>query len=272
MLFKIGSEGNEVRLIQSFLKKLGYKVDVDGDYGEQTKTAVVAYQKDKGLSVDGEVGDKTLTSLAKDGFVLSEDRGAAVSSTLTKAFIKDLIETASRYENFVEIKSNAEWDDSDVFGVQKKESDYIKGYMNKVVGWSPGAPYCAAAVGAFITISLEKNKISPEKFLSLWTAHVMTNVRYLHNRHLISITPSLGSVWLARYGSTDSGHTGIVIDIQGDNIITIEGNTSQGATSDPSKQRSGDGFYKRKFQKYGRGLLRTQGFLSAENVLKFFVS
>lgn len=273
MLFKPGSTGNEVRLIQSFLKKLGFKItSVDGEYGEETKSAVAAYQKSRGIDIDGWVGNHTLLFLKKDGFVLSEDRGAAVSTSLTKSFISDLIEIASRYEDFVEIKSNSQWDDPDIFGIQKKESDYLKAYMNKVEGWTPGAPYCAAAVGAFITIALEKNKLLPDKFLDLWTAHVMTNVRYLHNRHLISITPSLGSIWLARYGSTDSGHTGIVVDIQGDNIITIEGNTSSGPTIDPSKQRSGDGIYKRKFQKYGRGLLRTQGFLSAENVLKFFVS
>lgn len=273
MLLRPGSTGDDVKLVQAFLKKKGFKITaVDGEYGPETKDAVSAYQKAKGIYVDGWVGNHTLLFMSKDGFALPEDRGISVSSSLTKNFIKDLNEIAARYEGYVEIKSNAEWDDPDVFGIQKKESEFLKTYMKKVNGWTPGAPYCAGAVGAFIVVALEKNNLSTTKFLNFWTAHVMTNVRYLQSRHLLSITPSLGSIWLARFGSSDSGHTGIVIDIQADNIITIEGNTSPGATADPDKQRSGDGIYKRKFQKYGRGMLRTQGYLSAENILKFFVS
>lgn len=268
-----GSIGHEVALIQSFLKQKGYNITtVDGEFGPETKAAVRTYQKDKGISVDGWVGNHTLLFMAKDGFKMKEERGAAVSPVLVKKFIEDLIKRASEYEGYYEIKSNQDWDDPDIFGVQKEASDKLKKDMDKIKGWEPGYPYCAAYVGAFVTRALQDNKLSTEKFLNLWTAHVMTNVRYLLNKNILSITPSLGSIWLARFGSTDSGHTGVVIDIKGDNIITIEGNTSPGATADPDKQRNGDGIYKRQFHKYGRGTLRTQGYLSAENLLKFFVS
>jgi hypothetical protein len=100
----------------------------------------------------------------------------------------------------------------------------------------------------------------------------MTNVRLLKSKSILSITPSLGSIWLAKFGETDSGHTGIVFDIKGDMLVTLEGNTSSGETSDPNLQRAGDGIYMRKFNKFGRGTLKTQGFLSSENLLKFFVS
>jgi len=274
MLFKLGSKGYEVALIQNFLKSNGYRISVvDGDYGKETKSAVEKYQKNKGIFLtDGEVGDHTLSFMYKDGFKFETDRGAAVSSVLIKSFIKDLIASAEFYEGYIETDSNKEWDDPDIFGKQKVESDRLKRYMDKINWWEPGAAYCAAAVGAFVCMSLEKNKLSTEKFTNLWTAHVMTNVDYLLSKNLLSITPTIGSIWLARFGSTSSGHTGIVIDIHGDNLVTIEGNTSQGATLDPEKQRQGDGIYKRKFQKYGRGSLRTQGYLSAENLLKFFVS
>lgn len=274
MLLKLGSKGQQVAIIQNFLKSRGYKISsVDGDFGQETDAAVKEYQRKKGIFlVDGQIGKHTLSFMVKDGLDLQGDRGVAVSSSLNKQFIKDLINEARFYEDFVEIKSNAEWDDPDIFGIQKKESDRLKSYMDKIKWWEPGAAYCAAAVGAFVVMALEKNNIKTEKFINLWTAHVMTNVRYLLSNNILSITPSLGSIWLAKFGSTDSGHTGIVVDIQADNIITIEGNTSSSPTIDPMKQRQGDGIYQRKFNKFGRGTLRTQGYLSAENLLKYFVS
>lgn len=272
MLLRPGSISEEVKLVQSFLKQKGYKITaVDGEYGDETKAAVSQYQKNVGIYVDGWVGNHTIKFMTRDGLKLPEDRGVAVSQELTKKFIAKLIEEASFYEGYVEIKSNADWDDPDIFGIQKKESDKLKRYMDEVKWWDSGAAYCAGAVGAFVSMALEKCELPKEKFLSIWTAHVMTNVNYLHSKNILSIVPSMGSIWLARFGSSSSGHTGIVTDIQGDNIVTIEGNTSPGPTADPNLQRSGDGIYKRKFNKFGRGNLRTQGYLSAENLLKYLV-
>ena len=144
--------------------------------------------------------------------------------------------------------------------------------MREIEGWTPGAPYCSAAVGAFVIMALQDCKLSSSNFINNWTAHVMTNVRLLKSKNILSITPSLGSVWLAKFGETDSGHTGIVLDIKGDMLVTLEGNTSSGETTNQNLQRAGDGIYIRKFNKFGRGTLKTQGFLSSENLLKFFVS
>ena len=63
-LSKVGSQGDEVRQIQKKLKELGYDPGkADGIYGEQTKNAVIAFQKAKGLSADGIAGPKTLEAL-----------------------------------------------------------------------------------------------------------------------------------------------------------------------------------------------------------------
>ena len=57
-VYRVGSSGEEVKKIQ---RALGIKDD--GVYGQQTKDAVMAYQKANGLQVDGEVGDETMGSL-----------------------------------------------------------------------------------------------------------------------------------------------------------------------------------------------------------------
>ena len=273
MLLKLGSSGNEVRIIQVFLNNIGYSIKLkNGEFSLETRNAVAGYQKNKNLIVDGEVGEKTFQQLLKDGIVLSDDRGATVCKTLTCDFIKNLIKRSEEFEGLVETKENAQWDNPQIAGWQKEQSLKIVSYMNKIKGWTSGAPYCSAAVGAFVIMSLEDCKLSPNKFIANWTAHVMTNVRILKSKNILSVTPSLGSVWLAKSGNTDSGHTGIVLDIKGDMLITIEGNTSVGETSNAALQRAGDGIYRRKFSKNGRSSLVTQGFLSSENLLKFFVS
>lgn len=66
-LSKIGSRGDEVRQIQTVLKNQGYYTgNVDGIYGTITKNAVIAFQKNNGLTADGIAGAKTLKALGID--------------------------------------------------------------------------------------------------------------------------------------------------------------------------------------------------------------
>jgi len=61
---KSGSSGTAVRYLQMQLNFLGYNVGkADGCFGAKTKTAVLAYQADHGLSRDGVAGSKTNASL-----------------------------------------------------------------------------------------------------------------------------------------------------------------------------------------------------------------
>lgn len=63
-LSKVGSQGEEVRQIQTKLKELGFLTDkVDGIYGTNTKNAVIKFQKSKGLNPDGVAGAQTLSAL-----------------------------------------------------------------------------------------------------------------------------------------------------------------------------------------------------------------
>ena len=63
-LSKYGSRGDEVRQIQTKLKRWGYyNGSIDGIYGSKTLSAVKAFQRKNGLTVDGIAGQKTLSAM-----------------------------------------------------------------------------------------------------------------------------------------------------------------------------------------------------------------
>jgi len=64
-LLKFGAKGNITWLVQAKLICLGYKIGLDGDYGNKTKNAIIQFQKIHGLEVDGECGKNTFEKLFK---------------------------------------------------------------------------------------------------------------------------------------------------------------------------------------------------------------
>ena len=65
-LLKKGGKGSDVYVLQTRLNYLGYACyKVDGDFGARTDTAVKAFQKAEGLTVDGIVGNQTWDALNK---------------------------------------------------------------------------------------------------------------------------------------------------------------------------------------------------------------
>lgn len=62
--YKVGSSGDDVKEIQQRLLDWGYYFgSVDGDYGEETKQAVIRFQKKHYITVDGIVGAQTAEKL-----------------------------------------------------------------------------------------------------------------------------------------------------------------------------------------------------------------
>lgn len=71
---KIGSTGTLVQYLQSTLKTLGfYKGSIDGIFGSQTKSAVITFQREFGISQDGIVGPNTWTKLSNFFYIVPTD-------------------------------------------------------------------------------------------------------------------------------------------------------------------------------------------------------
>ena len=62
---RYGSQGSDVTELQKLLNGNGYKLDEDGVFGEQTRSAVKDYQQKNNLTADGIVGSNTWEALAK---------------------------------------------------------------------------------------------------------------------------------------------------------------------------------------------------------------
>ncbi len=62
-----GSRGDAVVALQELLRKRGFMLGIDGDFGAGTEVAVAAFQRDRGLDVDGVVGRATWTALDAAG-------------------------------------------------------------------------------------------------------------------------------------------------------------------------------------------------------------
>lgn len=62
MILKLGSNGEDVKTLQMLLNSAGYAVSIDSVFGPKTEAAVRAFQKDRGLVVDGIVGGKTMAA------------------------------------------------------------------------------------------------------------------------------------------------------------------------------------------------------------------
>lgn len=74
-----GDKGDQVRNVQKRLIALGYlSGNADGDYGNQTKNAVRAFQQNNGLSVTGTVNSSTLNKLNSSS---AKKAGSSSSST-----------------------------------------------------------------------------------------------------------------------------------------------------------------------------------------------
>jgi hypothetical protein len=182
-----------------------------------------------------------------------------------------IIRQAARFVNLREVKPNASWDNPKTPGPDTALVVELREAM-RPSPWQEGWAYCAAFAEAAVRLALAElliPKAEREKFLAVHGPHVMSNVNAFRARGLLSPFPVRGALWLARHGVTTNGHEGIVTaceDSKRGKTATIEANTSLDASS-PVKERDGDWITTRVFPSEGRGLLKTQGFITPQAIL-----
>jgi len=93
-LLKVGSRGNDVKIMQQKLIELGYlNGKADGIFGSQTRDAVIRFQKAKGLTADGIAGPQTLAALygtnsPSNGQPPTQNQGTQPSNSVPTRLLK----------------------------------------------------------------------------------------------------------------------------------------------------------------------------------------
>lgn len=95
----LGSRGETVALIQQRLKEWGYYTgEADGIFGRGTHNAVVRFQRQNGLSPDGQVGKKTAAAM---GVSLSGTISAALYQESELSLLSRLVSGEARGEPYI---------------------------------------------------------------------------------------------------------------------------------------------------------------------------
>lgn len=202
----------EVRDLQISINSAGYhpRLVIDGVFGQETQRGFDWFN-----SIAMPSGHLKCPATSELGFTI--------------------VRNASHYLNLYETKENAQWS-------EKEKSDQLRKEL-EAVGWQSGWAYCIAFVEAIWRQSYADLRAPT----ALWTdlgsklcPHVMTSYRAFKGQ--ISLTPVPGAIFFMQHGTTDSGHAGIVTEVGGQQISTIEGNTSAKAKT-VEQDRQGDGIY-----------------------------
>ena len=97
-LSKYGSTGDEVKQIQTKLKRWGYyNGNIDGIYGSKTVSAVKYFQRTNGLTVDGIAGTQTLQAM---GIYNSTSSSSTTSSSSNLNLLSRLVYSEARGEPY----------------------------------------------------------------------------------------------------------------------------------------------------------------------------
>jgi len=219
---------NDVKAVQARLNDLGFgRLVVDGDFGEGTENAVFHFQArnstpdGKPLAIDGEVAESTWAALFGPGAIFSTQQLSA------DAPMRDLvIDIAASQIGVVEQpRGTNRGPEVDVYirstGLNPADDSYpwcvcflywVFGQAAKVKGVENPLPKTAGVI-------------------ALWKLGLKSEAGVVRKSEASGQTVKPGMIFMLDLGG-GKGHAGLVIDVQGDHVITIEGNTNPGGSSD----------------------------------------
>ena len=207
-IYKLGSRGVGVKLVQSALGQAGWPVIVDGIFGEITRDAVIEFQKAHGLTADGIVGPATLAYLIPDAGC------AAIGLKKSRREIREIIIhcTATREGRDATVEEirqdhirNRGWSDIGYHYVIYRDGSIHEGRdIGKVGAHTTG--YNTGSIGICYIGGLDKNG----KIKDTRTYH-QDNALYQLVKILLEMYPSVNEV---------KGHRDYSPDTNGDGVIS----------------------------------------------------
>jgi hypothetical protein len=209
-----GSKGKNVIELQCILNKLFSPSSVliaDGDFGENTKKAIIQFQIKANLTADGIAGNSTWKSLLEAS---SDKMAIEIPQFLLADIAKKYIGTTEAGDNLA--------------GTSKKMLEIFNADDLMVNGKTDGYPWCAAFVSMCVQklckSSLFFSALNPprepsvNRFLNIWAKQ--------HNCLIFKPSDILFKATKGDIVVFTFSHIGIVESNNGSIIKTIEGNTN----------------------------------------------
>jgi peptidoglycan hydrolase-like protein with peptidoglycan-binding domain/ribosomal protein L6P/L9E len=179
----VGSNGSDVVYLQSGLNKLGYKLTVDGIFGNHTAAAVRDFQKANSLAVDGIAGQMTFAKLAEKTTVPSTPAQPAVTGQVsvklgrvdyaahgTKSFANAAVALVGDKISAISVDEYQYVDPASYKGVPNSDKDFGKYYPTtpKALALASkltnAAAYSAGMIKSGATQAWDVNMTGVEKF------------------------------------------------------------------------------------------------------------
>lgn len=207
-----GRRGNAVRRIQEWLSLQGIGLVTDGVFGPATEFALQTFQHRSQLPVTGRMNRRTFRALT-----------APLKHTLERSKTGGSLRTKMRYY----ARSHLRWKPREIGGQNK--GPWVRAYMDGREG--PQYPWCAGFVCTLLAQACDELgytlPIAPSVSVDRLAASANRNGRFLVGRNGGPREAlRAGDLFLARKTATDWTHTGVVMRVHGEVMLTIEGNTN----------------------------------------------
>lgn len=233
-----GMIGEDVKKIQQKFKDIGYKIDVDGEYGNETEKVVIDFQRYNGIGQTGRVGPQTLAAiLAAKPENRPNAKGALAAADLAER----------------EGQKHLMWT-----GMSSEAEKYLAELRNALGQHTGKFAWC----GAFVTWCFRKSGVNiPLAFSTGYTAayvpgwEIWAKAKGFWYPWDVSFVPQRGDIVVFGFGDSVGTHIGVVLRyINGATIVTAEGNTS---IDDAGSQTSGNSTdVKTRYRSGVRGFIR----------------
>lgn len=140
-ILRKGDKGEEVRVLQNKLLALGYslpKYGADGSYGAETTAAIMAFQTDKGLAVDGICGPITQAALegVDTGDTTTEQETPTTKKVVILSPANEVSIRAGNGESYTQVGNAHDGDDYEWVATAKNGWHAIA--LENQVGWISG--------------------------------------------------------------------------------------------------------------------------------------
>ena len=210
---KRGDKNKLVRLAQEWLCLSDFSVMVDGDFGPGTELAVTRYQKKAKLPESGQVDQATWDALVAPMREVLQPL-AAGSKSLRQLVVAYAERHLARHPREVGGENSGPW---------------VRLYMNGAEG--PAWPWCAG----FATYVLKQASDTlgvPAPLPRVFGCDSLAGLAQAKGILLQTKSPAdyakveAGTLFLVRKSAFHWQHIGIVTQVQGDAMVTIEGNTN----------------------------------------------